>query len=310
MNDFFLHLAGRSFDRIEGIEKVHPRLPSIFEPVPEKPFDIEKRFSDAEFARSSENTQSEAPLFTSHMPAASKNHNSTERKDIQGRSAPIQEYTERGHFQSGGVISAANGNRVSSAGHATVHSQVLVEYQSHRPNEFRPTTSERTLSPSSAQTEPTHRREMNLTRENVSDDLGMSSNKADHNSEEQKQFREKLEQHPSTQVADRPMGENEQPLEHMEKTIECRLPSEKTRIESTIPMADRFSIRPTPPFRNRRTEGSFPRQTSNPESAIHVTIGRVEVRATAPVQKPAPKAANRSPVMGLDEYLRRRNGGR
>jgi hypothetical protein len=44
--------------------------------------------------------------------------------------------------------------------------------------------------------------------------------------------------------------------------------------------------------------------------AIHVTIGRVEVRAVTPpvaAPKPAPKSA---PKLSLEDYLKRRNGER
>jgi hypothetical protein len=46
-----------------------------------------------------------------------------------------------------------------------------------------------------------------------------------------------------------------------------------------------------------------------PERSIHVTIGRVEVRATlpAPVRSQPPRAS--APIMSLDEYLRERAGG-
>ena len=49
--------------------------------------------------------------------------------------------------------------------------------------------------------------------------------------------------------------------------------------------------------------------TSQPEPVINVTIGRIEVRATVSQQKPTPKPESRTPVMGLEEYLRRRSGG-
>jgi hypothetical protein len=45
-----------------------------------------------------------------------------------------------------------------------------------------------------------------------------------------------------------------------------------------------------------------------PEPAIHVSIGRVEVRVTPPAAPPPP-AAKSPAVMGLDDYLRRRRGG-
>jgi hypothetical protein len=51
------------------------------------------------------------------------------------------------------------------------------------------------------------------------------------------------------------------------------------------------------------------RPISQPEPVINVTIGRIEVRATVSPQKQTPKPESRTPVMGLEEYLRRRSGG-
>jgi hypothetical protein len=42
--------------------------------------------------------------------------------------------------------------------------------------------------------------------------------------------------------------------------------------------------------------------------AIHVTIGRVEVRAAAPPPVPDPPAAAPAPRLSLDEYLEQHNG--
>jgi hypothetical protein len=47
-----------------------------------------------------------------------------------------------------------------------------------------------------------------------------------------------------------------------------------------------------------------------PTPVIQVTIGRIEVRATAPVNPPPTQARPKSPVMSLDEYLHQRGGGR
>lgn len=67
-----------------------------------------------------------------------------------------------------------------------------------------------------------------------------------------------------------------------------------------------------PNFNKRSKPQSVPivqdQDTSPPETVINVTIGRIEVRATPP---PAPKPERQrgtSSVMGLDEYLRQRNG--
>jgi hypothetical protein len=43
---------------------------------------------------------------------------------------------------------------------------------------------------------------------------------------------------------------------------------------------------------------------------VHVTIGRLEVRASSPPAAPRPRAvAPQAPKLGLDEYLRARSGG-
>lgn len=43
--------------------------------------------------------------------------------------------------------------------------------------------------------------------------------------------------------------------------------------------------------------------------AIHVTIGRIEVRATAPAVAPTPGARRAAPTLSLEDYLRSRGGG-
>lgn len=49
---------------------------------------------------------------------------------------------------------------------------------------------------------------------------------------------------------------------------------------------------------------------ATPPPAIHVTIGRIEVRATPPSSQSAPKPRRPAPVMTLDEYLRAQSGSR
>jgi hypothetical protein len=70
---------------------------------------------------------------------------------------------------------------------------------------------------------------------------------------------------------------------------------------------------PLPPIasRNRaRTETSFATDAdSSPAPTIHVTIGRVEVRAIMPAAQATQPPARPAPKMSLDDYLRRRNEG-
>jgi hypothetical protein len=56
-----------------------------------------------------------------------------------------------------------------------------------------------------------------------------------------------------------------------------------------------------------KTQSTTPETRENPPT-IHVTIGRIEVKATPPTAAPK-RRASASPTMSLDEYLRRRSGG-
>jgi hypothetical protein len=56
------------------------------------------------------------------------------------------------------------------------------------------------------------------------------------------------------------------------------------------------------------------RGTPAPQQAptVHVTIGRIEVRAITPLSPPAPSAApaQPGPQLSLDDYLKQRSGER
>jgi hypothetical protein len=81
------------------------------------------------------------------------------------------------------------------------------------------------------------------------------------------------------------------------------------------PLPDRARIVVQPQVATRRPSPDSSRAviasaSSNDAPAIHVTIGRVEVRAITapgPPRSPAPPAA---PKISLDDYLKRRNGAR
>ena len=51
------------------------------------------------------------------------------------------------------------------------------------------------------------------------------------------------------------------------------------------------------------------RPNSQPAPTVHVTIGRIEVRAVQSSQSPAKPRATTTPVMNLDDYLMRRGQG-
>jgi hypothetical protein len=66
-------------------------------------------------------------------------------------------------------------------------------------------------------------------------------------------------------------------------------------------------------FRSERTANSrIPRHDASSPRAIHITIGRIEVRAVHPPPEPLPqqRPAPVSPKISLEEYLKQRNGER
>ena len=52
------------------------------------------------------------------------------------------------------------------------------------------------------------------------------------------------------------------------------------------------------------------RPQSEPAPSIRVTIGRIEVRAAMPPERPTSRLKAQAPTLSLDEYLKQRNGGR
>jgi hypothetical protein len=88
-----------------------------------------------------------------------------------------------------------------------------------------------------------------------------------------------------------------------------------------IPVKESPTIRPAPvpaptiEVTSRRSRASAWESIDAPQLAssaptIHVTIGRIEVRATPPPVSVQPKSRPAAPLMSLDDYLRQRGGGK
>jgi hypothetical protein len=80
----------------------------------------------------------------------------------------------------------------------------------------------------------------------------------------------------------------------------------ETPSRSTAPTAIEVSTRAEPPTRR---EQRVARTLPPSEPTIHVSIGRVEVRAVATPASPRERAAEAPRGKPLDEYLRERGGG-
>lgn len=69
--------------------------------------------------------------------------------------------------------------------------------------------------------------------------------------------------------------------------------------------------RPVSPVGRKENGQSAAGEISAPSSTIHVTIGRVEIKATPPPPAPARTIRQKNPALSLESYLQRRsNGGR
>lgn len=102
----------------------------------------------------------------------------------------------------------------------------------------------------------------------------------------------------------RPSG----PIER--SAIELPVDAATAKRPATDPPAEAASSIFSPPPLSPRLPREQPSQSEHraapPEPTIHVTIGRVEVRATSEAEPRARRKEEASPVMTLDEYLRKR----
>ncbi len=311
MNDFLLHLAARSFDWSEGIERVKPRLPSFFEPIPATPIDITSALTDDLSGGTPENVQVGGTLSTNPIPPSPRDPNPAKVEDPQKRFDGLPKDIEAQPFPAAGVAAGATDRKTFLNGHSIVQKQLAVETRSHDPNKSELKASERLIAPFPRGSEPGQRWGGLENPLHVPADISLKADKggqavAGGNQPEDKQ----VQQTPRPAVGKPVMDEKVPLVERVQQTIEGRLPSEKTRRESRIPIVGGISIQPIVPVIGRGGETGFQKQDLKAEPVIHVTIGRVEVRATVSSQKQTPRSVNRSPVMGLDEYLRRRSGGR
>jgi erythromycin esterase-like protein len=98
-----------------------------------------------------------------------------------------------------------------------------------------------------------------------------------------------------------------EPIEHArDETTTVQSKSNHTEITQVVRPNLDGQIEPLMTRPLRRMQGD---SSPAPEQVINVTIGRIEVRATAPPPAQARSANQKPPVMSLDEYLQRRAGG-
>jgi hypothetical protein len=124
----------------------------------------------------------------------------------------------------------------------------------------------------------------------------------------------KIEHNFETILGNEPKPEGTVPsVRHLEATTAIT-PRERSMIEPRTAVTYSRHEPDRQPNRqpNRQTDRQTDRQTTNQtERIVHVTIGRLEVRVQAPTSTATgtPKARPESKIMGLEEYLARRDRG-
>jgi hypothetical protein len=84
----------------------------------------------------------------------------------------------------------------------------------------------------------------------------------------------------------------------------------ETRLVRPFVAQDRAVPAPSPSVRpGSRRPSLSTGPDAEAERIVHVTIGRVEVKAASPAPSAAPAEPTPSPAVSLDDYLRRASGG-
>jgi hypothetical protein len=100
-----------------------------------------------------------------------------------------------------------------------------------------------------------------------------------------------------------------QPIEpHVTVRVQTRIERQEQDIKSESGKGAIIPAQPSEPLEHYRLPSTGHEKSSRPvEPTVHVTIGRIEVRAVTPAQEEKPKSQRKPQTIGLDEYLRRRD---
>ncbi len=154
MNDFFFHLAARSFDHAGEIELVRPRLPSFFEFAPEKPHDFAEIFTGSERNEVFENSKESSLRSTDSRAPVQVNLDFESRKDPYGRSVRLPEDGVRTPFYPVGAITSIEDQAAPIESDPLVQTQAQFESLGDDPVQSSQKASELSISPSPLRFEP------------------------------------------------------------------------------------------------------------------------------------------------------------
>ena len=108
-----------------------------------------------------------------------------------------------------------------------------------------------------------------------------------------------------TIVASKPVASDLQTLRYQDSNDSFQ---PYARVASSVSADSPFTLTPAIRQRNESEEPGVAQSFESVEPTIHVTIGRVEVRATI-TDRPARREQPAAPVMSLEEYLRKQKNG-
>ena len=281
MNGFISNLSARSFDFVGATALVRPRLPSLFEPahpkwgdLPEMPAGSEPGEETGNNSRASTRwADGEVPTQSHNLQRENGPHWSSMRPPKDGECGPPRpagQDTATGDTTPTGVNFGYETRVEHVSGEIT--QQLKVQEIAARPTPM-----------------PGPDRQSDAAREKMPKRSEWSPHRV---------------VAPETKVEEAEIGERIKQL--AARIMQARGEGSEKRMNA----AERPAIHPAGPAAPPWEERKFHTSVTKPEQTIHVTIGRIEVRASVSLQTHTPKPVNKPPLMGLEEYLHRRSGGR
>jgi hypothetical protein len=282
MNGFLSNLSARSFDVAGASALVRPRLPSLFEPVHPKWGDLPELPAGSEPGEETGNSGRESTRWADGPESVQLRHNLQQETGPYGLPArPMTDGDRVPPHPAGKGVAAADKDRAGgSSGYET-----LVHHVS------RAIPQQLTAPEIPARTTP----------------MPGPDRQSDKAREELPTWSERPPRRiaaPDTKVEEAEIGDRIKQL--AARIMKARGEGSEKRMNA----AERPAIHPAGPAAPPWDERKFQTVAAKPEPTIQVTIGRIEVRASVSPQTHTTKPLNKPPLMGLEEYLHRRSGGR
>lgn len=304
MSDYLSNLSARSFNRTEGIPVLRPRVPSLFEPLPTEQGDFPEMhsWSSVRHRRNEETTPSSSRAGEeANGPDQAEERSVTTYEDVPHlprlRVQTLQQASEKDPRDG----RSADTHPPQSGPRTVIIQQTAAESFDGKTSQ--PPGRDGLQEPATNGTTVPASMEMVRTSGGNEESPSVQGR------------REEPGTHPPRRRGMHDGAVENVIVKHSVERILDRNPSAPIEAGGHLnpmmsPIGQQPPERAVGPVTFSGTDSAGRKVPARAEPAIHVTIGRVEVRATVSPQKPTGKPGKPVPTMGLEEYLRRRSGGR